>query len=242
MKKLMSIAALAVVASVVAASAQQEVLSANAVGYVKRSVPGGQLFEVASIPFDNLAATDGTQLYKFGECQAAEDLKPGDKVSFWVAGSQTWETYTKNARTGKWPQGALDHQLMVGEAFFVQNNSSDVTDVTLAGQVPAEKKIERLIEYEGNGRFSFVSSPYPVDTTFGATEIAEQLPPGSKVMFWNPVTAWATYTKTARTGKWPQGALDTEIKAGAGFFVQSAGDAGYWEPERPYSWPCEPGE
>ena len=63
MKKLMSLVALAVVASVVAASAQ-EVLSANAVGYVKRSVPAGKL-QIVSVPFENIASDDGT--YKFGE-------------------------------------------------------------------------------------------------------------------------------------------------------------------------------
>ena len=73
MKKLMRLVTLAVVASVVAASAQ-EVLSANAVGYVKRTVPAGGL-QIVSIPFDNIANETGA--YTFGETQVSGDMPAG---------------------------------------------------------------------------------------------------------------------------------------------------------------------
>ena len=114
MKKLMSLVALAVVASVVAASAQ-EVLSANAVGYVKRAVPAGKL-QIVSVPFDNIANEDGT--YKFGETQIANDLPQGSSVMFWDTATQGWSGGMKSSKG--WNKAQADKVLSAGEGFFVK--------------------------------------------------------------------------------------------------------------------------
>ena len=115
MKKLMSLVALAVVASVVAASAQ-EVLSANAVGYVKRTVPAGG-YQIVSIPFDNIASEDGS--YKFGDTQVAQDLPVGSGVMFWNAESQVWAGGNKNAKG--WPAAQSNRVVQAGEGFFIKS-------------------------------------------------------------------------------------------------------------------------
>ena len=227
MKKLMSLVALAVVGSVVAASAQ-EVLSANAVGYVKRTVPAGKL-QIVSIPFDNIASEDGS--YKFGETQIANDLPQGSRVMFWDDASQGWSGGSKSAKG--WSAGEANHVIVPGEAFFVLNNTSGDLDVTAAGEVPSDEKIPRA--FNGGTALSIVAAPYPVDVRFGDTEIAQQLPQGSRVMFWDDVAqGWSGGSKSAKG--WSAGEANHVVVAGEGFFVRTDAE-GSWEAVKPYTWP-----
>ena len=227
MKKLMSLVALAMVGSVVAASAQ-EVLSANAVGYVKRAVPAGKL-QIVSIPFENIASEDGT--YKFGETQIANDLKQGSEVMFWDDAKQVWSGGSKSAKG--WSAGEANHVVVPGEAFFVRNNTSDDLEVTAAGEVPADATLTRA--YNGGKALSIVSAPYPVDIRFADTEIAGQLPQGSEVMFWDDAKqVWSGGAKSAKG--WSAGEANKVIAAGEGFFIRSTADD-TWEAVKPYTWP-----
>ncbi len=225
MKKLMSLVALAVVGSVVAASAQ-EVLSANAVGYVKRTVPAGKL-QIVSIPFENIASEDGT--YKFGETQIANDLPQGSSVMFWDAEAQVWGGGTKGAKG--WGSYA-NKEIAVGEAFFLRNNSGADLEVTAAGEVPSAEKQTRA--YAGGSALSIAADPYPVDVAFGDTELSGQLPQGASVMFWDADNqVWGGGTKGAKG--WGSYA-NKVISAGEGFFIKTASE-GTWEAAKPYTWP-----
>ena len=227
MKKLMSLVALAVVASVVAASAQ-EVLSANAVGYVKRAIPAGKL-QIVSVPFENIASEDGT--YKFGETQIANDLPQGSSVMFWDDANQGWSGGAKGAKG--WSAGQANHVLVPGEGFFVRNNSSADLEVTAAGEVPSDGSLSRA--YNGGSALSIVASPYPVDVTFGETEIASQLPQGSSVMFWDvDKQGWSGGAKGAKG--WSAGQANKVISAGEGFFIRAASEDA-WSAVKPYTWP-----
>ncbi len=227
MKKLMSLVALAVVGSVVAASAQ-EVLSANAVGYVKRTVPAGKL-QIVSVPFDNIASEDGS--YKFGETQIANDLPQGSEVMFWNDASQGWSGGAKSAKG--WSAGQANHVVLPGEAFFVRNNSSADLEVTAAGEVPSDATLTRA--YNGGKALSIVSAPYPVDVRFGDTEIANALPQGAEVMFWNDASqGWSGGAKSAKG--WSAGQANKIVAAGEGFFIRTTGE-GAWEAAKPYTWP-----
>lgn len=227
MKKLMSLVALAVVGSVVAASAQ-EVLSANAVGYVKRAVPAGKL-QIVSVPFDNIASEDGS--YKFGETQVANDLPQGSRVMFWDDANQVWSGGSKSSKG--WSAGQANHVLLPGEAFFVLNSSDANLEVTAAGEVPSDGTLTRA--YNGGSSLSIVSSPYPVDVKFSDTEIAQQLPQGSRVMFWDDVNqVWSGGSKSAKG--WSAGQANKIVAAGEGFFVRADAEAA-WEAVKPYTWP-----
>ena len=227
MKKLMSLVALAVVGSVVAASAQ-EVLSANAVGYVKRTVPAGGL-QIVSVPFDNIASDTGT--YKFGETQIANDLPQGSRVMFWYEDSQVWSGGAKGAKG--WAAGQANYELKPGEAFFIKNATDADLEVTAAGEVPADAKLSRA--YVGDTALTIVANAYPVDVKFGDTELANQLPQGSRVMFWYDDTqVWSGGAKGAKG--WAAGQANYVVKAGEGFFIRS-GAEGTWEAVKPYTWP-----
>ncbi len=227
MKKLMSLVALAVVASVVAASAQ-EVLSANAVGYVKRAIPAGKL-QIVSVPFENISSETGT--YKFGETQIAQDLPQGSSVMFWSEESQVWSGGGKSAKG--WAAAQANKELAPGEAFFVKNNSGADLEVTAAGEVPSDATLSR--SYAGNAALSIVAGPYPVDVRFGDTELADQLPQGSSVMFWNADSqVWSGGGKSAKG--WAAAQANKIVSAGEGFFIRS-GSEGTWESVKPYTWP-----
>ena len=227
MKKLMSLVALAVVGSVVAASAQ-EVLSANAVGYVKRAVPAGKL-QIISVPFDNIASETGT--YKFGETQIANDLPQGAGVMFWSTENQGWSGGVKGAKG--WNAAMANRELAVGESFFVKNNGSDDIEVTAAGEVPSDAVLRRA--YVGGSALTTVASGYPVDVAFGDTEIANQLPQGAGVMFWSTENqGWSGGVKGAKG--WNAAMANRIVSAGEGFFVRSSAE-GTWEAVKPYTWP-----
>ena len=226
MKKMMSLMALAVIASVVAASAQ-EVLSANAVGYVKRAVPAGG-FQIVSVPFDNIASADG---YKFGDTQIAADLPVKSSVMFWDAEAQGWSGGAKTAKG--WAAAQSNHVLQVGEAFFVKNNEASDLDVTAAGEVPADTKLVR--SYAGGSALSIAAMPYPVDVKFGDTELAKALPVKASVLFWDAdAQGWSGGSKTAKG--WAAAQSNKVVNAGEGFFVRTDTE-GSWEAVKPYTWP-----
>ena len=227
MKKMMSLVALAVIGSVVAASAA-EVLSANAVGYVKRAVPAGKL-QIVSVPFVNMAnEEDGT--YMFGETQIAQDLPVKSTVMFWDAEKQVWGAGSKGTKGGGAAQA--NHVLTVGEACFVTNNSDDALDVTAAGEVPDDAELPRAY---ANSSLGIMAYAYPVDIAFGDTELAGQLPAKSTVMFWDTERqVWGAGSKG--TKGWGAAQANRVVEAGEGFFIKPAGE-GTWTAVKPYTWP-----
>ena len=227
MKKLMSLMALAVVASVVAASAQ-EVLSANAVGYVKRTVPAGKL-QIVTVPFDNIASEDGS--YKFGETQVAQEAPKDTTVMFWDPESQSWDAGSKGKKG--WDEAQYEHPLIPGEAFFLKNpDATQPLEVTAAGEVPSNAQLSRSY---AQGGLSIVAYAYPVDVKFGDTELADQLVKDDQVMFWDAETqSWDAGSKGKKG--WDEAQAEHIVQAGEGFFIKAA-NGGTWEAVKPYTWP-----
>ena len=120
MKKLMSLVALAVVGSALAASAEDSVLSANAVGYVKKTIAPGKIAAIV-YPFDIIdgSVTNGI---KFTEMQIANDLEGGSKVHFW--NGTGWDTFSKSPSAVVGWIGLKDKVLEAGEGFFIELSGS----------------------------------------------------------------------------------------------------------------------
>ena len=226
MKKLMSLVALAVIGSVVAASAQ-EVLSANAVGYIKKTVQPSQLAPVV-YPFD-IIGSEGEGGILFTNMQVAADLPANSKVHFW--NGETWDTYSKTAMG--WGGQSRNKRVAYGEMFFIQPAAnSQITEFTLAGEVPDAPKTVRKIT--ANGSLDAVGVAYPTEQVFTNTTIAIKAPAQSRVHFWNGET-WETFTKTAMG--WGGQARNKKLEAGEGFFIELKGTSVDWEQDKPYSWP-----
>jgi hypothetical protein len=79
----------ALIASVVAASAQ-EVLSANAVGYIKKTLPANGQLVALSVPLDSMTEAD----IVFGRTSVAQEAPVGSWAYFWTGAS--WAGGTKN--------------------------------------------------------------------------------------------------------------------------------------------------
>lgn len=203
------------------------VSSANAVGYVKRTVPAGK-WQIVSIPYRNFAAEDG--MYKFGETQVANDLPQGSSVLFWSEGDQAWSVGGKTAKG--WGGAVANHVLGSGEAFFVKGPGGEDIDVPCGGVLPGEETVSRDF---AAGKWSVMAPPYPVDGEFKDTGAGQGLALGDTVLFWDVERqGWSGGGKN--TKGWPAGLGGHEVEAGEGFFVKS--EAGGSATERkPYGWP-----
>ena len=228
MKKTLWIVMAAALIAAVAATAQTEVLSQNAVGYIKKTLPAGGQFVAMSIPLDSMTGTD----IVFGETSVADEAPVGTFVYFWDTLLQTWQAGQKS---GKGWGGAANRVLVPGEGFLMQGDPTamDDVDVTITGEVPADAMLSRGIP--GSDNFGSLANPYPVDFTFGTSALASNAPIGSFVYFWDAIQQ--TWQAGQKSGKGWGGAGNREVQAGEGFLLQAPGGAMTWEAEKPYTWP-----
>ena len=81
-------------ASVVAATAQNEVLALNSIGYIKRQLPpGGDLITV-SLPLHSMTAEN----HVFSNLSLSVEAPLDSKVSFWDVSNQRWTSGLKGGR------------------------------------------------------------------------------------------------------------------------------------------------
>ena len=205
-----------------------EELSADALGYAKRTVPARK-WQIVSMPFRNFHSGDGT--YKFGETPVADDLPQGSSVLFWDGEKQAWTGGGKSAKG--WAPAQANHVIGTGEAFFVRNNSDADLKVTAAGVLPKEAKLSR--SYAGGSVWSVMAPMYPCPVKFGETALENQLPQGSTVQFWDADDQiWSGGNKSGKG--WSSGQANHVVEVGEGFFIRT-GNEGTWEHEKPYTWP-----
>lgn len=239
MKKTLWIAMVgALVASVVAASAQ-EVLSANAVGYIKKTMPAQGQFVLMGIPLDSMTDTN----IVFGRTSVAQEAAAGSYVYFWNSGSQTWSGGSKISATKGWTAAVSNQVVLAGQSFFLKSptNAVDPADVTITGEVPptiAQPVIS--VPVAGLGGYNTLVNPYPVDFKFGESQVAKDAAQGSVVYFWNPGSqTWSGGSKISATKGWTAAVSNQIVAAGDGFFLKSSNATSFvWtEPVAPYTWP-----
>lgn len=228
MKKTLWIAiAGALVASVLAASAQ-EVLSGNAVGYIKKTLPASGKLIALSAPLNSM--TDAQII--FGRTSVAAEAPQDSVVYFWDPTLQKWNPSTKSSKG--W--GAISNRVIAsGEAFFLKGNPLDLVDreVTITGEVPSDATLARSLP--GGNALGTVGNPYPVDFKFGDSDLAKNATQDSVVYFWDPaLQKWNPATKSSKG--W--GAISNRIVLAAeGFFMKESGTVTTWTNAKPYTWP-----
>ena len=229
MKKTLWIAiAGALAASVIAASAQ-EVHSANAVGYIKKTLPAGGKLVMMSIPLDSMSESD----IVFGRTSVAQETEQGSVVYFWDAVSQTWGAGTKG--TKGWQAAESNRVIAAGEGFFLKGApASGDYEVTITGEVPADDPIARAIP--GGSALGTMANPYPVDFTFGESDLAANATQGSIVYFWDVGSqTWGAGAKGPKG--WQAAESNRVVQAGEGFFLREAAGVNQWSAVKPYTWP-----
>lgn len=228
-KTLWIVMAAALIAAVVTASAQ-EVLSQNAVGYIKKTLPAGGKFVAMSIPLDSMSSTE----IVFGETSVAEEAPSGTFVYFWDVVNQGWNAGQKS--TKGWGPFQAAYVLQPGEGFLMKSPpaSTEDVDVTITGEVPADATLSRGIP--GGEAFGSLGNPYPVDFTFGTSALASNAPSGTFVYFWDVDNqGWNAGQKS--TKGWGPFQAAYGVQAGEGFLLRAPGGAMSWDAAKPYTWP-----
>ena len=234
MKKTLWIAMIgALAASVVAASAQ-EVLSANAVGYIKKTVPAGGKFVTVAMPLDSMTETN----IVFGRTSVAQEALVGSYVYFWNESLQAWGGGAKRAGVLGWQPAQSNYVVKPGEGFLLKSptNSVDSMDVTITGEVPSDASLQRAII--GNDHIGVLANAYPVDFKFGESDVAKNASVGSYVYFWNEsLQAWGGGAKRVGVLGWQPAQSNYTVKAGEGFFLKEKSTVNVWTVAKPYTWP-----
>ncbi len=230
MKKTLWIAiAGALAASVIAASAQ-EVLSANAVGYIKKTLPAGGKLTALSIPLNNMTEASNV----FGRTSVAAEAPVNAVVYFWDPILQVWSGGAKS--TKGWASGISNRVIASGEAFFLKGDPAGVSDieVTITGEVPADATLSRSIP--GSLALGTIANPYPVDFMFGQSSLASNASVNSVVYFWNSsLQVWSGGAKSSKG--WASGIYSNVVLAAEGFFLKEASTVTSWTNTKPYTWP-----
>ncbi len=232
MKKALWIAiAGALAVSVVAASAQ-EVLSANAVGYIKRTVPADGGLEVIAYALNPMPYTGVTY---FTNTAVASEMPNLSVAYFWNDGTQRWVGSQKSGK-GIWDGVGPTKQILPGEMFFLKTPpGSAAIDVTITGEVPDDATLERAVI--GSGNNAALGNPYPVDVAFTNMEVAINAANLSAAFFWNPATGrWVGSQKSGK-GIWDGVAPTKIVLAGEGFFLKDMNPGSVWTNTKPYTWP-----
>lgn len=224
MKKILLASAL-VLAIAVSAAVAQEVLSQNAVGYIKVTTIAGKFISVAQ-PLNNMGKAEN----KFGETSIAQELPQGSTVFFWSPEGQGWSGGGKSAKG--WGGTQSNKVIAAGEGFFIKSPQNG--EVTITGEVPDEAQLSRVIP--GNRAFGSLANPYPVDFKFGESDVAKNASQGSTVFFWSiDGQGWSGGGKSAKG--WGGTQSNKVVAAGEGFFLKEAEGVTTITTVKPYTWP-----
>ncbi len=235
MKKTMWIAMVgAFAASIVAASAQ-EVLSANAVGYIKRTVPAGGGFQTFAVSLNSMTESSNV----FGRTSIAAEAPRGTTVYFWsLTPTPGWLSSTKGL--SGWNAVYSNRVVAPGEGFMLKSATTSTVpiEVTITGEVPDVDPLSVAIV--GSSNLNMVANSYPVDVTFGQTLLAINAARGSVASFWDTTLnggkgGWLSTTKGL--SGWNAVYSNRVVQAGEGFMLKEAGVSRVWTNAKPYTWP-----
>ena len=222
MKK--TIIALAVIALVAPLAFGQEVLSRNAVGYVKVTAPKG--YTLASMDFESMGG-GSTPADIIGD-----QLPDGSSVIFWDPGAQQYVGELKT-RSGWINPGT--NEISFARAMFLRVPATAVSNeyqVYLMGEVPAATGQTHAV----NG-FYFQAYPYPVSVLWTNTDMSKQAADGSSVILWDTTTQAYVGSLKSRSG-WNAPGPSMVLNPGQGFILRATAPLTVNE-TKPYTWPAE---
>lgn len=230
MKKIL-IAALGMAVATSAFAQTNQVLSRNAVGYIKTTTEPNKIY-LLSAPFVNIE--DGSDNHSLTNLLAG--VPNGTVVSAWDDAAQTYVSYSKSGR-GVWLGDAQTSKVARGSSFFVSIPASAGTnDLYIMGEVPDATTAPTTTQSRASG-VSFRAHPYPVAVSFTGTALAVSAPNGSVVSVWDSAAqTYISYSKSGR-GVWLGDAQTATVAAGQGQIIQSSAAGNNWTETKPYTWP-----
>lgn len=223
MKRMISLAVGSLVMATMAFG-QTNVLSQNAVGYVKVTIEPGDL-ALLRYDFEQIDASPSTLSNTIGD-----QVPNGSNAYLWDRSAKSWVIAAKGSR-GWSPDSAITR----GDAFFLQVPAGGATaEVFMLGEVPGSNNgadTTVIDNVEGDA----IGFPYPAATTLSAMDIANQAASGANVYLWDQVNqAWSAPVNKGSRG-WSS---DPVIEPGQGFFITtSIGSLVDATETKPYTWP-----
>lgn len=224
MKKLIiATLALTVVGSSVLAQTNQ-VLSRNAVGYVRVEAPSNKL-NMIRLDFINLAGSPYTVTNLFGN-----QLSQGAVVYIWDISNQVYRTESKQLRG--WSPGT--NAIRRGYGIFMQSFSN--TQIFLMGEVPDQSTAPTTVVH-GLAGLNLTGYPYPADLLFTNSPYFANAVQGDILYTWNVDSqTYNTYSRQLR-GWSPADHTNLVLKPGQGFWYQRTAGNVSWTFPKPYTWP-----
>ncbi len=195
---------------------QAQTTSANIVGYAKVTATGGEL---------SLVALNFTPSSALVSDVIGDQLPVASTIHIWDKSTQSYTTVNKAGRGG-WGVASIN----LGDAFWIEAPAGSGThEIILSGDVNTSAINSSTIAagIDATGLF------FPVETTFGATDLADDLAIGSTIHLWDSATqSYSTYNKAGRGG-WGT-AANVVVGPSTGFWVESAASVS-WDETRPFS-------
>ena len=225
---------------------QTQVLSRNAVGYVKVDVMSNGL-TLASISFN---AFSNTIPGVFGAQLSGNNNPAGaDQIIKWNPTTQSYVQYYKRA-SGEWRKvgetNLTTDTVSPGECFFIRNARTTNQTVYLMGEVP-DSFTAVTTTVAGVPGLQMVSYSYPVEVSITnmslfSTAVKNNNPAGAdQILKWNPTTQSYVVYYVRSTG-WRKVGETTnttdKMAPGEGFFYLRRGTTSFaWTENKPYTWP-----
>lgn len=227
-------------ALLIAPAAFAQVYSANAVGYVKKSIDPGA-FDL--LRYDFLAIEPGETL--IGDVVPQDQVPIGTKAFFWNSAAQTFDSegvvYIKADDKVEWNPGTSVVEPGVGFFLQIPDTEPAAVDVVMVGEVPGSNNDSDNTDLPIVEGFSLVGYPYPATRAWEDTTLAQSAELGDKLFTWDAAaqsyaSAGFIYVKAEDVNRWnPQGIM---LEPGQGFFYQKESAGGKtWAEAKPYQWP-----
>ncbi|MCP5489142.1 MAG: hypothetical protein H7A43_10910 [Verrucomicrobia bacterium] len=204
-----------------------QVLSRNAVGYVKVEVDKGEL-ALVRMDFENLQGVDNTVTNLIGD-----QLPSGSSVLLWDKVAQQYTAENK-IRSG-WSPGT--NVITRGTSMFLKPSAtaaSNTYTVFLMGEVP-DRFTAPTTTVLGVTGLNPLGFPYPVQVAWTNTGLAKNSVSGDSLLVWDQnIQNYVAYNRT-RSG-W--GAGETLVlQPGQGFWFRNVTSTQDWSEVKPYTWP-----
>jgi hypothetical protein len=214
--KTLVLAAAALTACALTASAQSNVYSLNIVGYVNVTVnPSADgvtpAFTLLANPLDNGIGNTLSNLVPAG-------LSTGSRV--WTFDPTAGYSSVLKKSTGAW---ATSPTIAPGTGYFISTTNTTALTNTYVGNVPGSVpgSLTNNLTF-GTSGFNLVGSPYPIgggmtNTGSNTINLPSALPTGSRIWTFDSVLGYSSVLKKS-TGAW---ASNPNLQVGQGFFVNN---------------------
>ncbi len=207
-----------------------QVLSVNAVGYVKVNILATNKLHLLANNFEPLSGPIAIS-------NTFASLPFGTQIYLWDSAAQAYKSPITRGLFG-WPP-AGSNQLVRGESFFLRS-AGGATNVAgypvyVMGEVP-DASTAPTSSYSTAVGLTLVGNPYPVETKWTNSALAKALPFGAKVYVWDASSQSYSAPITRGLFGWPPAGNALVLQPGVGVIVQTTNTINYAE-VKPYTWP-----